>query len=275
MGLFGKENCLGCNKEIGLLTKSGVVINGVHMCGDCALKIIKSEIDLNKKTGVSDQEIKKALSLGEKKINEEQAELQRKNEENAQRLSQFKPTTQIGGYIWFDDNHKWFVFPQGTFSSKIEKCYVFQYEEILDFEVLEDGTSVTKGGFGKALVGGAVFGLAGAIAGGTSKKTKQVCTKLQLKVTTRNVDRPVIYLDLINTEFKKDSFVYKQASKSVQDILSKFQIIIDQLEQEKSINDNSSVNSVADEIKKFKELLDMGAISQEEFDAKKKELLNL
>ena len=33
--------------------------------------------------------------------------------------------------------------------------------------------------------------------------------------------------------------------------------------------------SSADEIKKFKELLDMGAITQEEFDAKKKELLGL
>lgn len=33
--------------------------------------------------------------------------------------------------------------------------------------------------------------------------------------------------------------------------------------------------SVADELKKFKELLDMGAITQEEFDAKKKELLGL
>ena len=33
--------------------------------------------------------------------------------------------------------------------------------------------------------------------------------------------------------------------------------------------------SVTDELKKFKELLDMGAITQEEFDAKKKELLGL
>lgn len=33
--------------------------------------------------------------------------------------------------------------------------------------------------------------------------------------------------------------------------------------------------SVADELKKFKELLDMGVISQEEFDAKKKQLLGL
>lgn len=36
---------------------------------------------------------------------------------------------------------------------------------------------------------------------------------------------------------------------------------------------NNSSN--ADEIKKYKELLDMGAITQEEFDQKKKELLNL
>ena len=32
---------------------------------------------------------------------------------------------------------------------------------------------------------------------------------------------------------------------------------------------------VADEIKKFKELLDAGAITQKEYDAKKKELLGL
>ena len=34
-------------------------------------------------------------------------------------------------------------------------------------------------------------------------------------------------------------------------------------------------NNSADELKKFKELLDMGAITQEEFDAKKKQLLGL
>ncbi len=37
---------------------------------------------------------------------------------------------------------------------------------------------------------------------------------------------------------------------------------------------SSSNFSVADEIKKFKELLDMGAITYEEFEKKKKELLN-
>ena len=37
----------------------------------------------------------------------------------------------------------------------------------------------------------------------------------------------------------------------------------------------SAALSAADELKKFKELLDSGVITQEEFDAKKKQLLNL
>ena len=40
-------------------------------------------------------------------------------------------------------------------------------------------------------------------------------------------------------------------------------------------NSTGTVFSSADELKKFKELLDSGIISQEEFDAKKKQLLNL
>lgn len=38
---------------------------------------------------------------------------------------------------------------------------------------------------------------------------------------------------------------------------------------------SNTVVSVADELKKFKELLDMGVLTQEEFDAKKEQLLNL
>lgn len=45
----------------------------------------------------------------------------------------------------------------------------------------------------------------------------------------------------------------------------------------KVTNKSQQINKVNDigELKKYKELLDMGAITQEEYDAKKKELLNL
>lgn len=46
-------------------------------------------------------------------------------------------------------------------------------------------------------------------------------------------------------------------------------------EQKKASAPESAPVSAADELKKFKELLDMGVITQEEFDAKKKQLLGL
>ena len=46
-------------------------------------------------------------------------------------------------------------------------------------------------------------------------------------------------------------------------------------EKDNSTNLNQNNASSSDELKKLKELLDMGIISQEEFDAKKKQLLGL
>ena len=54
--------------------------------------------------------------------------------------------------------------------------------------------------------------------------------------------------------------------------------LIDIVVQKKSDNAPSDItqgNSAADEIVKFKELLDGGVITQTEFDAKKKQLLGL
>ena len=50
-----------------------------------------------------------------------------------------------------------------------------------------------------------------------------------------------------------------------------------QIEEYKTKNNNAIVNEIssADELKKFKDLLDMGVITQEEFEAKKKQLLGL
>ena len=46
-------------------------------------------------------------------------------------------------------------------------------------------------------------------------------------------------------------------------------------QEQKNASAGSAAVSAADELKKFKELLDMGVITQEEFDAKKKQLLGL
>lgn len=43
----------------------------------------------------------------------------------------------------------------------------------------------------------------------------------------------------------------------------------------RTANQNAPATSAMDELRKLKELLDMGIVTQEEFDAKKKQLLGL
>lgn len=278
MGLFSGNACPACGKDIGVFNRSKVIINGVHLCTDCGTKIIKSGKPLHNQNGISMEEINEAIQLGERQIQFEIDEANRKIAENIERQNAFTPTHKISSYVWFDDNHKWIIIPNSLLVVSIKNQYVFKYGDILDFEVIEDGTTITKGGLGKALVGGTLFGVAGAIAGGTSKKTKEMCTKLQFKITTRIQKIPTIYINLITAQCKKDSFVYKTAYSTVQELLSWFKIAADQAASQENIQ-NIPVNNVAyspaDEIKKYKDLLDSGIITQEEFEVKKKELLNL
>ena len=56
-----------------------------------------------------------------------------------------------------------------------------------------------------------------------------------------------------------------------------YEYIQERIKEAKKMKNSATVVEVsgADELKKFKELLDMGIISQEEFDAKKKQILGL
>lgn len=73
--------------------------------------------------------------------------------------------------------------------------------------------------------------------------------------------------------FNENSFTfdtYKVSNDEMQEVAEYVKQRVDQIK-----NSTGTVFSFADELKKFKELLDSGIISQEEFDAKKKQLLNL
>lgn len=258
------KNCVLCGKKTSLLER--VKLNsGLYICTECTKKLnFTSGWDKNTLKISSVEEIEARVKFVKKDLSE-----------NEERISEFKANTQFGGLIWFDDEHDWFVLPKGTFKYKIDDCYVFKYEEILSYELLEDGESINKGGLGKALVGGAVFGVAGAVAGGSSKRTHGVCTNIQIKITTTNIDRPVIYVNIIDFEIKKKSNTYKKLYNIAQNVMSKLNIITDELEQNGKEVEVTNTISVTEEIKKFKELLDMGAISQEEFNKQKEKLLNV
>ena len=264
MSILKTENCPICNTPTGALKKSSVRYNKLFVCQDCTKKLAASGISLLKISKYGIEELREIVGISA-----------RNAEEHASQIASFKATKAVGNFIQFDDRNRKFAIPKTNLIGKIKDLAIYDYSDILDYELIEDGNSISKGGVGRAIVGGALFGGIGAIVGGsTGHKQKSTCSKLQVKITMNNMSYPTIYINFIEVETKKDGLLYKQLYSSAQETMSLLDIVV----QKKSDNAPSAItqgNSVADEIVKFKELLDGGVITQTEFDAKKKQLLGL
>lgn len=162
---------------------------------------------------------------------------------------------------------------------------IFRFDELRSFALIEDDSQVVEGGVGMALAGGAFFGAGGAIAGAMvgGRKTKKTVDNLLLKINLRDIDFPCVIIPYITKTTKVTSNDYKKALGQAQQTISCIELIIDMIESQRQPSAEApSITSASapshdpiEQVKKLKELLDMGALSQEEFDAKKRELLGL
>lgn len=247
--MFGKkkETCCICNQNEG----DKKIANGT-VCQNCISNCGQFLITLSWKN-VSSERVRQAIDA---------------NTLNKEYLNVFHSTNSFEKYIDIDENNKLWKTP--CCSNNI----VFAYNDIISYELLQNGEAITKGSLGGAVIGGALFGGVGAIVGGSvgAKKTKQEISEFRIKIVTRNICYPEVYINFLTTgKVKSDSFLYKTYSDSAQRVLSLLAIIVDS----GSNAPVASPVSVPDEILKYKKLLDDGIITQEEFDAKKQQLLNL
>ena len=252
------KECLVCGKSMGAFTSKIAVSDG-HVCYDCWVKA---------GMGITPS----AFMTGEQYTGKLISQIIDTKERNKELLKRFSPTRKVE-MLSFDDDLQVFVI---TKSKKNKDAYY--YSQIVDYELLEDGETITKGGLGRAVAGGVLFGGIGAIVGGVtgSKKTKGVCQSLQIKITFRNSPKQTEYLQFLSAETKKNSIVYKAAYQSAQNTISAIQVAADMVDNTSNADITSrQIMSEADEIIKFKKLLDDGIITQEEFEAKKRQLLGL
>ena len=155
------------------------------------------------------------------------------------------------------------------------------YSEIVDYEIHQNGSSVSRGsinlarGAGMWLATGGL-GLIVGLATGGKKKTKEVSEKIEIFIKTNDPNNPTYTLVTSAKKLKTDSKQYQQDYKDTQDIAAALDRIIRMNEerQAEQPQQDSSSDSL-EEIAKLKQLLDMDAITQDEFDAKKKQLLDL
>ncbi len=136
----------------------------------------------------------------------------------------------------------------------------------------------------------------------STKSTSAVVTGLIFGTSVAQGEKTVYYKDAIGVQYKPsgvlDGFIQVETAAGGRSNTSEYagensiqfagqkkneeaEIIVEYIRNQIDIVKNAPAAGVvqqvspADELKKFKELLDMGVITQEEFDAKKKQLLGL
>lgn len=172
-----------------------------------------------------------------------------------------------------------------------DKETIISYDEIISVDVIENNTVIasksTMRTVGGAVVGGAFAGGAGAIVGGLSGNTnmKKKVTYVKVKLRLRDLSNPSLIINCFDyktmaggQEVKPDGmfgFVYKQGLEHAQKIADLVSIIIDDVDRkQKQITNNSTSNSVADELAKLADLKAKGFLSDEEFNTQKSKILN-
>ena len=153
---------------------------------------------------------------------------------------------------------------------------IFAFDELEGYELLEDDSAVTSGGKAAAVAGAALIGGLGAIAGagaGTKKQKKRI-ENMVLRIDTNDMEYPCVMVTYINRETKVGSNDYRKAQSQAQQAMSALNLILKQ-QHGQDVSESVDASDDMEQLKRLKELRDAGVLTEEEFQAKKAQVLGL
>lgn len=211
------------------------------------------------------KKLKKRQHEAENKL----SEVQRRELENRRaKFQETKRLSQLGtDTVYLDESNKLF-YVKSSFGYAYQTI-IYAYDEVASYEEKKsEGRTITtvkkKHGLGRAAAGGLLFGGAGAIVGATTAKEE---------METKTVDQRKwieVECDSFLGHTQVAFFPGIEALRFIDDLVRKNRPKMT-VEQKPKLQPISS----ADEIMKYKDLMDQGAITQEEFEKKKKQLLDI
>lgn len=250
--------------------------DGYYVCAKCYVRCDKpplfSEKTLNE---IVEWGLNKDVREEEKRIQEqERQELiqQRQKEEveqkEADKLEQMKYSkifyaNRTVSIIKIDDkNH--------LFMHVYESPYIFKFSDIISYDVKVNGATHIKGGGVGTLIGGSLFGVTGAIVGNafSPKQAKESIENITIVISLNNKDYPILS---INCGISTDK------ANKIAAVIEQMMEIANRENTMLQKPTNSSDNTLDDvaKIREFKKLFDEGILTEEEFIAKKKQILGI
>ncbi len=259
---MAKKTCSVCGKECGIFNWSFELSEG-FVCVKClqdAGKIGSLDLEELKKSSVED-----ILRMKDN------------FERSSNQIESFQPTYEIDKIIKFDDVNQYLIASDAKHIIYIPDNYkLIRYDQIKDFEFIEDGNTVRSSGVAGALAGGLLAGGLGFAIGALSGRgrEKKFCEEMSVRIIyVEDNDYKFINIPFIDSSTKRGSSSYKHAQESAKKTLLKLQDIKDN-HQDDSEQIDDELNSV-DILREYKSLLDDGIITEEEFNSKKKEILGI
>ena len=172
-----------------------------------------------------------------------------------------------------DKQGKWYCGDSKECYNKLSFPQIYNVVDIYDVWVdIKKNSNIsittTNDGFVGAIVGGLIAGLTGAIIGsttGTANSTGEI---------TENTDAAVIWIRKKNDGSEEQHIIYcgtESIANNLERALKKL------MEENTTLMEQPKVGTISpiDELRKYKLLLDDGIITQEDFDVKKKQLLEI
>lgn len=115
--------------------------------------------------------------------------------------------------IYVDDvNKKWAYI-------KDKYAKIYNYSDLYEFEVFQDGESMMRGRMGQAVVGTLVLGIVGTVIGAAGRrKQDNFCNTLQVRIKINDLQNPEIVLPFISKRTKKSSFIYRTSFETAKEL---------------------------------------------------------
>jgi hypothetical protein len=175
--------------------------------------------------------------------------------------------TKIGDVV-FEDRKQIISIPCGPLNTMHQD---YHYSQIYKYEYIENHSMVSTGGsgIGRAMVGGVLFGGAGAVVGAVTKRKKfsEVASNMYIRIVFIVDNKPVVETiqisDFFDTELSMDSLTYEIYIKRIEKIMYKLDEVYALSHEETHDTNSIQVPEIESKANETKTIYQIGDINFE------------